>query len=69
MNEIDKLRVMIPHWIEHNAEHEGEFRRWADKAGDNSVSLLAAADSIALANEHLQVAMENMGGPLPTPEL
>lgn len=69
MNEINKLRVLIPHWIEHNAEHEEEFRRWADKAGDHSAILLAAADSIALANEHLHTALDSMGGSLPTPEL
>ena len=25
MNETDKLRVLIPHWIEHNEEHAREF--------------------------------------------
>ena len=69
MKEIDKLRILIPHWIEHNAEHEDEFRRWAEKAGEHANNLLAAADSIALANEHLQVALDYMGGPLPTPEM
>ena len=69
MKEIDKLRILIPHWIEHNAEHEDEFRRWAEKAGGHDSNLLAAADSIALANEHLQVALDNMGGPLPTPDM
>lgn len=69
MKEITKLRVMIPHWMEHNAEHEDEFRRWAEKAGEFSESLIAAADSIAVANKHLQTALDLMGGPLPTPNL
>jgi hypothetical protein len=69
MKEIDKLRILIPHWIEHNAEHEDEFRRWAEKAGEYANNLRAAADSIAQANEQLQVALDNMGGPLPTPEM
>ena len=30
MNEVEKLRVLIPHWIEHNEEHANEFRRWAE---------------------------------------
>ena len=25
----DKLRALLPHWIEHNAEHAAEFRLWA----------------------------------------
>ena len=69
MKEIEKLRVLIPHWIEHNTEHEEEFRRWADKAGDFSGSLIAAADSIKIANKHLQSALDQMGGPLPTPDM
>ena len=34
MNKSDKLRVLIPHWIEHNAERADEFRRWAEQASD-----------------------------------
>jgi hypothetical protein len=29
MDETDKLRVLIPHWIDHNNEHAAEFRGWA----------------------------------------
>jgi hypothetical protein len=32
MTELDKLRALLPHWIEHNAEHAAEFRNWAEKA-------------------------------------
>ena len=28
MNEIEKLRVILPHWIEHNKNHEKEFNKW-----------------------------------------
>ena len=28
----EKLQVLLPHWIEHNAEHAAEFRTWAEKA-------------------------------------
>ena len=27
----EKLRVLLDYWIEHNSEHEKEFRNWADK--------------------------------------
>jgi len=46
MNELDKLRVLIPHWIEHNREHAEEFRRWAEQAGDVSADILAAAEAL-----------------------
>ena len=64
MKELEKLRVLIPHWIEHNNEHAQEFRRWAQKSGDISGSILAAADSIAQANECLETALEKLCGPL-----
>jgi hypothetical protein len=64
MNETDKLRVLIPHWIEHNNEHAAEFRRWAEQAGDVSADLLAAAEAMAHVNEHLVSALEQLGGAL-----
>jgi hypothetical protein len=27
----EKLRILLDYWIEHNSEHEKEFRDWADK--------------------------------------
>lgn len=64
MKEHEKLRILIPHWIEHNEEHANEFRRWAQKSGDISGSILAAADSISQTNEYLEAALEKLGGPL-----
>ena len=64
MNETDKLRVLIPHWIEHNEEHASEFRSWAERAGDASQDILAAADATAHINESLMSALEKLGGAL-----
>jgi len=64
MKELEKLRVLIPHWIEHNEEHANAFRRWAQKSGDISGSIIAAADSITQANEYLNSALKELGGPL-----
>lgn len=25
---VDKLKVLLPHWIKHNEEHVAELRRW-----------------------------------------
>jgi len=65
MNEKDKLRVLIPHWIEHNEEHAAEFRKWADEAGEASADILAAAESMAQVNTALEAALAKLGGPLP----
>jgi len=32
MEDIDKLRHLMEHWIEHNAEHEKTYADWASKA-------------------------------------
>ena len=64
MNEQEKLRVLIPHWIEHNEEHADEFRRWAEHAGEAAADILAAADGIARVNMYLAKALEKLGGSL-----
>jgi Flp pilus assembly protein TadD len=62
----EKLRVLLPHWIEHNGEHAAEFLQWADKAlaeGDQQVAeeLALAAKQMGWVNEALKVAVEQLG--------
>ena len=64
MKETEKLRVLLPHWIEHNGEHAGEFREWAERAGEARNALLDAARLVDEANARLQEALEQLGGPL-----
>jgi hypothetical protein len=47
MTDQDKLRALLPHWIEHNAEHAAEFRNWAEKA--RATGQEEVAEEIALA--------------------
>ena len=28
MNDMEKLAVLLPHWIEHNKNHKDEFNKW-----------------------------------------
>ena len=65
MNEIDKLRVLIPHWVEHNLEHAAEFRDWAGQAGEAAPEILVAADRMAQVIKALEAASAILGGPLP----
>lgn len=62
MNEREKLRVLIPHWLEHNQEHADEFARWVEAAGDAGPEILAAAEAISAANLSLAAALEKLGG-------
>ena len=29
--ELEKVKVLLTHWIHHNAEHKTEFENWAEK--------------------------------------
>jgi len=31
-NDIQTLKILLAHWIEHNKSHEESFRKWAEKA-------------------------------------
>ena len=62
--EKDKLRILLPHWIEHNAGHLAEFREWAEKAGEAKQNILDAAAQMEGANRALEAALEQMGGAL-----
>jgi len=69
MNDIDKLRVMLPHWIEHNIGHGHEFSKWAElleKGGRSDIAaLLKKAESYFMeADTALKEALQISGGSL-----
>jgi len=52
----EKLRILLDYWIEHNSEHEEEFRDWADKVGSASAEVVqrlqkAATQMAAVSSE------------------
>ena len=66
---IKKLRVLLPHWIEHNNNHIAEFRKWegeARKESGEEVSLLLdkAISDMEKAGKSLSEALGKVGGPL-----
>jgi len=63
-SESEKLRLLLPHWIEHNTEHAVEFREWAGRVDEATGKILAAADQLEQANYELAQALELLGGPL-----
>lgn len=63
----DKLRVLLPHWIEHNDEHADEFRIWAERAraaGQDEVAdeIDTAAKELGWVNEALTAALNKLSG-------
>jgi hypothetical protein len=62
MSGQDKLRIFLPHWIEHNAEHAADIRLWAGLAGEAEADIEAAAAWMEAANEALVEALAKLGG-------
>ncbi len=65
MNELEKLQILLPHWIEHNQGHAEECRKWAVEVGAGTVqsSLNAAYEAMERVTEHLDNALAAAGGP------
>jgi hypothetical protein len=63
-SDTEKLRFLIPHWIEHNFEHANEFRTWASKVGIARKDILMAAEHLEKASYSLEAGLEKLGGPL-----
>jgi hypothetical protein len=68
MKDLDKLRVMLPHWIEHNLGHGAEFSQWAEKLVADTPEVAAllrrAVSSLQEAQSALEDALAKAGGPL-----
>ncbi len=69
MDDIEKLRALLPHWAEHNQDHAGEFEAWAARASAAGHETAAqqirrAAEAMQQANEALQLALADLGGPV-----
>ena len=63
--DMEKLQVLLNHWIEHNEEHGEEFKKWAEKAkssGNTAVhdDILNAIEKLRDVNEHLRKALEKL---------
>ena len=58
----EKLRVLLDYWIEHNSEHEQEFRDWADKVASSHTEvanqLQKAATKMAAVSDELMKAKQ-----------
>lgn len=69
---VEKLRILLPHWVEHNHNHEAEFRKWAEDARAEGQPRLAqwldeATTSMAATDEFLRKALAEAGGPAAEP--
>jgi len=68
MNELEKLQVLLPHWIEHNRGHAEECNKWAalaakeNNAKDVASNLKAAFTAMEAVSTYLEQALTAAGG-------
>lgn len=67
--ELEKLRILLPHWIEHSHSHQHEFKKWAEvarKEGKEDVATLIAKAISAMseADKALEQGLASLGGRL-----
>jgi hypothetical protein len=65
MDQKKKLSVVIEHWIEHNESHMGEYKKWAQTAGELGLDLVKteieeAAGKLSQSNKHLEKALKTV---------
>ena len=67
MSEVEKLRVLLPHWMEHNSGHETECSKWSEIAREEGKEKVAECIDAAVkamkdVNDLLGKALEEAGG-------
>ena len=70
MDNVEKLRVMLQHWIEHNKGHVEEFEKWRQTMTEEGKTVLAdhiagAVKTMATVNAQLGKALDAAGGAKP----
>ncbi|MDO9041881.1 MAG: hypothetical protein Q7U64_06005 [Desulfocapsaceae bacterium] len=70
MEQMEKLRVLLPHWIGHNRGHVEECGKWsvlARQAGEEMVAdhIDAAIAAMNQASDLLDKAFQAAGGEMP----
>ena len=63
MDQKKKLSVVIEHWIEHNESHMGEYKKWAQTAGELGLDKVKteieeAMGKLTQSNQHLEKALK-----------
>jgi hypothetical protein len=67
-SDIEKLQILLDHWIDHNHSHEAEMDKWRKVAAEAGQKEAAAKIREAIAamretDQALSKALESLGGP------
>lgn len=69
ITDLEKLRILLSHWVNHNGDHVQEYKEWAERAEslgskEAGLKINAAIEEMSVVNEHLIQALELLGGHL-----
>ena len=67
-SDLEKLQMLLTHWLQHNESHGSEYLKWADVAREGGDTITAelieqAVEHLKKADESLGKALESVGGP------
>lgn len=69
---LEKLQILLPHWVEHNQNHAAEFLKWSAAARADGAEKLAslldqAAANMKATDSILKQAVTEAGAPAGEP--
>ena len=64
---LEKLRILLPHWIEHSHSHQDDFRKWVEVAraegqAEAAARIDRALELMAQTDQALAEALDLLGG-------
>ena len=67
-SDLEKLQMLLTHWLQHNESHGSEYLKWAAVAREDGHAATAefieqALEFLKKADESLGKALESVGGP------
>jgi GrpB-like predicted nucleotidyltransferase (UPF0157 family) len=65
--DLDKLNILLSHWVEHNRKHSEEFFEWVKRVEelapkDVVLHLRSAGEEMEKVTDHLREALRHLGG-------
>ena len=67
-SDLEKLQVLLTHWLQHNKSHGSDYLKWAEVARQGGYTPTAefieqAVDFLKKADTSFEKALESVGGP------
>ena len=67
-SDLEKLQLLLTHWLQHNKSHSSDYLKWADVARQGNHTKTAefieqAVDFLKKSDKSLEKALASVGGP------